>query len=312
MRITGRFAALWVAMLCLLAFTSQAAFAGEKAFDKKFPATPGGTLTVDTDMGSIFVSGSEGHDVVIHAVLSGADSQLKNFEIGAEPDSHGVAVHGKRYNDWWLDLSWLFGGGARAKFEIQVPREYHIELHTAGGAIEAQNIKGNVHGGTSGGHLRLTSITGMVDVRTSGGSINAQQLSGNALLRTSGGNITIADVTGELDVHTSGGSVSLENIDGAVQAHTSGGSMELGLRGGNHGATLSTSGGSIKIAVPKDFKAAVDARTSGGGVHCDLPIASRGGDDHRGKNELYGDINGGGPLLSAHTAGGSIWIKVRE
>ena len=306
MRMTARFASAFV-LVAVVGMTSEA-FAADKVFDKRFTVMPGGTLTVDTDMGAIIVTGGEGHDVIVHATASGPESRLRDFEMSADVDNHGVTVHGRRSNDWWLDLSWLFGGGMHARFEIQVPRDYQLELSTAGGAIEAQNIKGNVRGHTSGGHLKLESINGQIDVSTSGGAIQAQQLAGATHLRTSGGSVSIRDSVGDLEVRTSGGSVHLENIDGAVDARTSGGSMELSLRGANRGATLRTSGGSIRISLPKDIKATIDAHTSGGGVHCDLPVLSRR-DEDRSRNELYGDINGGGPVVAARTSGGSISIR---
>ncbi len=198
------------------------------------------------------------------------------------------------------------------KYDIQVPRDYHLDVRTSGGGIETQNIKGDVRGHTSGGHLQLNSINGVVDVSTSGGSIHAEQLTGDARLHTSGGSITIVDSDAELDLRTSGGGIRLQNIEGKVSVRTSGGSIEASFHGVNHGVELRTSGGGIRIAVPNDFKATIDAHSSGGGVSCDLPLTTRGGDDRNDRNELYGDINGGGPALVARTSGGSIRIRPRE
>jgi hypothetical protein len=283
------------------------AAAAERTFDKRFAATSGGTLTVDTDFGAISVTGTEAREVVVHATISGTQSQVDDFEMTADSDSNGVSVRGKRQGDWWLDLSWFVGHNIQAKYEIQVPKEYHLEMRTSGGGIEASNINGNVRGRTSGGQLRFNSMTGVIDAHSSGGSIEGQQISGRAQLRTSGGSITITDAAAELDVRTSGGSIRLQNVDGKVTAHTSGGSIEASFKGANRGVDLSTSGGGIRVGLPNDFKASVDAHSSGGSVSCDLPQTSSNRDDS--PNSLKADLNGGGPMLRTRTSGGSIRIR---
>ena len=47
----------------------------------------------------------------------------------------------------------------------------------------------------------------------------------------------------------------------------------------------------------------VDAHTSGGKVIFDLPITVHGSNS---RNELRGELNGGGPLLKLRSSGGSI------
>jgi DUF4097 and DUF4098 domain-containing protein YvlB len=229
--------------------------------------------------------------VSVHVTIEGAENALRDFEFGAETDSRGVSVQGHRSGGWWLDLSWLFESSMRVHYQIQVPREYQLDLRTAGGDIESKNLHGNVH------------------AHTSGGDIHVSQLSGDAQMRTSGGVIEATDTVGQLDLRTSGGSIRLQNVEGKVSARTSGGNIDASLRSENRGATLRTSGGNIRIDVEKGFKATIDAHTSGGGVTCDAPLTSRESNDNRGeRNNLNGDINGGGEILSVRTSGGNIRI----
>jgi hypothetical protein len=300
----NRGTAVLLGSLTFLLFGGQA-FA-DKVFDKKLPATPGGTLTVDTQVGSIAVTGADVREVTVHATVGGSEDFQKEFEVTAESDSRGVTVHGGRPGG----RSWWFTGSTHVKFEIQVPHEYALELKTSGGDIAARTLKGNINAHTSGGDIKLASITGTLDLRTSGGDIQASQLEGDAQLHTSGGTITASDSKGDLDLNTSGGDVRLQNTNGKVTARTSGGDIDANLRGANSGVSLKTSGGNIKIAIPSDFKAALDAHTSGGRVSCDLPVLVRQSDGKN--NSLRGDINGGGPVLLAQTSGGSIHIRAHE
>jgi len=52
----------------------------------------------------------------------------------------------------------------------------------------------------------------------------------------------------------------------------------------------------------------VDARTSAGRVSTDFPVVAVIQGEQK-KNELRGKINGGGPLITAHTSGGSVHIR---
>lgn len=330
---------VWAALL-IAALAGQVASAAEREFDKKFSVTPGGTLRVEIDFGGITVSGGDSNEVVVRATLSGTENQIRNFDISADSDNRGVTVRGRGHGNRWLDLSWLFGSDLRAKFAIQVPRDYHVELRTAGGSIESRNIHGNLYGRTSGGRILLDSVSGTIDVYTSGGRVEARQINGDARLRTSGGGITVADAKGDLDVRTSGGGIRLQGVEGRIEARTSGGGIDADIRGVNRGVQLRTSGGGIRVDVAKEFKARVDAHTSGGTVYCELPVNSQDDRDRarefarderrprdseensdrdyrrdddsyksRDKKTVLGDINGGGPDLVLRTSGGSIRIR---
>jgi hypothetical protein len=72
---------------------------------------------------------------------------------------------------------------------------------------------------------------------------------------------------------------------------------------------LSTSGGSINVALPSEVKVEVDAVTSGGGVSTEFPITEQG---QTKRNALKTKINGGGPMMTLRTSGGSIRLVKAE
>jgi len=145
---------------------------------------------------------------------------------------------------------------------------------------------------------------GTVNVHTSGGGISAERVRGSASLSTSGGSIDASDSTGDLDVNTSGGGIRIVDDDGKVAAHTSGGSIRAELHT-NHGINLDTCGGSITLLLPQGTHASIDAGTSGGEVTSNLPFTTTGAVSG---NHLHGTIGGGGPAIYLHTSGGSIRI----
>jgi len=179
-----------------------------------------------------------------------------------------------------------------------------VQIETSGGSIVAGNLNASIQGRTSGGSIDAHDASGTIDMRTSGGSIDASRLNGSALFRTSGGSIQITDAR-ELDVHTSGGAIELSNIDGKLKADTSGGGIHASMRS-NHGVTLTTSGGSITLLLPKSVQASVDAQTDGGAVQSELAVSTTGASD---RQRLLGTINGGGDPIYLRTSGGVIQIS---
>lgn len=287
-------------------FATSVALAAESTYDKTLNAPPGGQLTFESDVGSVAVTGSDTRAVVVHADLEGSESFLRRLHVSAEQTPSGVTISARLDHDGWLDwFDWFDFGSVDARFTVQVPRDYPVDVRTSGGGLDMRDLNASVRAKTSGGGIALQHLAGSVDVHTSGGGIRAERLNGPAELSTSGGPIAVVDSTGDLDLHTSGGGIRVQDDDGKVDAHTSGGGIRAELRS-YRGVDLATSGGSITLLLPPDARGAIEARTSGGGISCDFPITTT--DLSRG-DHVQGTIGGGGPPITLRTSGGSIHIE---
>lgn len=325
---SGSWSVVVIIMLAVLLVASV--FAGDDyPMKREFDVKYGGTLTIDTDRGSMDIKTTKDKVVVVEIsrkvvgdFLSDSDEILANWEIDFDHSGEDVTIIAKSHSDW----SW-FGWKSyplRVHFDILVPERYNLDLRTSGGGIEIAQLEGDVTCKTSGGRLVLDQIKGDIIGKTSGGSITLDGSNGTVDLRTSGGGIHIGKVAGEVEAHTSGGSVDVEEAGGDVRVSTSGGSIHVeevkgsisaSTSGGSVSATiteqpkndcsLTTSGGGIKVYLAKGIQLEVDAKTSGGGVRCDMPITVEG---LLGKNQVRGVINGGGPELYLRTSGGPIKI----
>lgn len=296
-------------MLVTAMLAASAALAGQRTYDKTLQAPPGGSLTFDTEVGSVAIVGHDAPDVVIHAELQGTQSFLDNFHIRVSQTPSGVTISAHSVRSGWLGwLGWLDFGSNRARFAIEMPRDYPLGLRTSGDHVEIRDVSASVRAATSGGSILVQNVAGNVTLHTSGGAIDAQHLDGPAQLSSSGGGIRVTDSTGDLDLGTSGGGIRLQNDDGRIHAVTSGGSIRAQLRA-NRGVSLATSGGDITLLLPQNARASIEARTSGGGITTDFPLTTTqlSGGDH-----LVGTIGGGGPAVSLHTSGGSIRIAPEE
>ena len=91
-----------------------------------------------------------------------------------------------------------------------------------------------------------------------------------------------------------------------MDARTSGGSVTARLLEQPAGdCAFETSGGNVTVVLGDKVAVDVDARTSAGRVSTDFPVTAVIQGEQK-KNELRGKINGGGPLITAHTSAGSV------
>jgi hypothetical protein len=292
-----------------------------------------GKLTVDVKTASINITGKEGNEVKIKVswktILPNFNNDMaKNYKLEFGQSGSDVSVRLLDKDKISTFLSRVSNGIVKIHFDITVPEIYDIDVctsggrifigslegnvktMTSGGSIGYESIKGSIIGSTSGGKIYLESCTEDVNLKTSGGSITIGSVNGNIYAQTSGGSIVVEKCGAEVYAHTSGGSIKLRKVVGTVDISTSGGSILVNFaEQPQKDCKIKTSGGSITVALPKEAKADFNAQTSGGRVKTDFQVTVQG---ELKKNKLIGSINGGGPLLSLKTSGGSINILDHE
>jgi hypothetical protein len=309
-----------VAMAVAMLGAAAPAWADFK-LERRLALEPGGTFTLETDIGSVTVVGDSTSGATV-TLTSGSDDFEKRFEVRVEEGAGSARVVVKRRGN---AISNLFRGWSdNTRFAIHVPQrtsvsvstsggsidasrlEGKLGVHTSGGGLRVEDVRGNVDAGTSGGSIRMRGVRGDVVAGTSGGGIEITTVEGSLRAETSGGSIRIADVSGDLTAITSGGGVDIRGAGGRVEAESSGGSVNVAFVSGNaRGGVLSTSGGGIRAEVDPSVALSIDASASGGGVNSDLPVTVRG---RISRDALRGDLNGGGALLRLSTSGGGVRI----
>jgi DUF4097 and DUF4098 domain-containing protein YvlB len=314
--VTGIYRCAGLALLAVLVAAPGAR--ADSRIEKNLKLDPGGKFVLDSDAGSVTLMGSSerGANVVITSNRDDLQDLLEfNFEDG--PNTARVTAK-RRHHFNWHNFS--------VHFEIRVPTQTQLDLHTGGGGVrvasihgdselntsggsmEVTELEGRLHAETSGGGVRLRDINGEARVGTSGGNIEADNVKGSLRAETSGGPIRAERIGGDLYAETSGGSIHVEGVAGHLVAKTSGGSVEVVFDKGNgRGGEVETSGGSIRVAVDPKVNLTFDASASGGGVTVDeLPITVQG---RISSSSLHGNLGSGGENLRLHTDGGSIHIR---
>jgi len=158
-------------------------------------------------------------------------------------------------------------------YEIQVPQEAELALHTSNGAIAVDDIDGAVR------------------------------------LHSSNGKLLCEEVTGAVVATTSNGTVSLVDVSGDVEAKTSNGTIKVVRRdplGGSDNVSCRTSNGSITLSLPETSSFDLDAHTSNGRVSTEFPITVSGAVE---REHVSGTVGDGGPRVRLTTSNGSITVR---
>jgi DUF4097 and DUF4098 domain-containing protein YvlB len=214
------------------------------------------------------------------------------------------------------DLTLITSGG-----DIIVGKVYGVcDVSTSGGDIRVESVGKTLDAHTAGGDVRIGDVGGEATVTTSGGTIIVGKVGGKASLTTAGGDIEIASATGIVTAKTAGGNLNLENITGSITAKTAGGDVIAQLIPSGKGKSkLITAAGDIKLYIPENAKATINARirVSGrwGDEDGDYHVRSDFKSENYSTDEDEGDItatyilNGGGETIYLETSNADIQIR---
>src|SRR5271156_2469237 len=242
-------------------------------------ARDGQRLHLVTDLGNIIIktqnSGKIDYKVRLEADASQKDAKqlLKNYIVTANATPEGVYFRGQSLGRHASGRLWV-------TVEVNVPRNFNLDVQTGGGNIETEDIigfatlatsggnivMGNVGGGahvsTDGGHITVKNVAGALGASTGGGHITTGAIAGSAILHTDGGHIRVASVEGTAHVSTGGGNVSVEHSGSELVAETVGGQIEVGETAGL--VQAKTGGGGIRVV---RVSGPTNLETSGGSIY---------------------------------------------
>jgi hypothetical protein len=159
------------------------------------------------------------------------------------------------------------------RVEVHVPRECDLNIRTDDGNVRVDNVRGNLQFETGDGDVRLRDVEGSLHADTHDGNV---------------------DVTGRFDL------LNLHTGDGNIDAEVNAASAP------QPGWFLRSGDGNIRLRLPDNFGADLDAQSGDGEVHFGFPISASG----VGKeNSMRGKINGGGISIQLRTGDGDIKVE---
>ncbi len=253
-------------------------------WSKKFNVTGTPRLRVETGDANVHVSASDSESNTIEARIT-----THNWKIG--PD--GIQIYDRQNGDEvqlevrfprkWLQVNF---GSRRVDVELRVPRRASLNIKTGDGNIDLSGIDGDVNLQSGDGHLVISEVEGKVRANTGDGPV---QMNG---------------CKGEVTLHTGDGRIEVEGFDGALHVETGDGRVRVSGR--FDVLDVKTGDGGLTMRVPADLAADVDLHTGDGHLDLGVPVTISG---RTGKNDIKGQMNGGGKLLTLKSGDGSIKIE---
>src|SRR5207244_9650659 len=105
--------------LALLSVSARAA--STETLHRSFNVQPGGTLTIDADVGDITVRTAATNQVNVAVTRTGRASDIRDYEITFSQEGNEVRVKGTREHQWHL-FDW---NNLEAHFDVTLPQTFN-------------------------------------------------------------------------------------------------------------------------------------------------------------------------------------------
>ena len=255
---------------------------------QNYEVTPGGTLTVDAEMGAIRIRSSIRNevDVLVTKRLRTSDADqahkaFSNVDVEIKQTDNGIRIEVDQirsitYKRWFWQDDWP--DRVYVEINVMVPEEYNLDLITISGDIQTGNIKGDVTAKTLSGNISTGPTEGVLSTKTNSGNIETSRTLGEFHARSLTGNIKTGPVDGDATIVTNSGSIETRNIiQGDLHAKSLTGNIKTGPVDGD--ATIVTNSGSIETRnIQGDLHAeSLTGNIKTGPVDGDATISSNSG-----------------------------------
>ena len=211
-----------------------------------FAVGPKAGVSVMNPYGSISVRPSLNNTVVVNAILHSDKVEVDNNQNGNRVDIQSHLLAGADSDS------------GRVDYEVLVPADASVTLHSNTGSLSAEKLHGDVSLESPGAEVNVRDISDAhVHVKTMNGSVNLDNIQ-----------------NGHVEVDSLSGEVTLKGVNGPLVqvVSTSGRINYIGDFGKSGEYRLTSHSGDIDATIPEWTSADVSARSVRGEVHDDIPL----------------------------------------
>src|SRR6202140_4874946 len=211
-----------------------------------FLVGPKAGVSVMNPYGSISVKPSLNNTVVVNAVLHSDKVEVDNNQNGNRVDIQSHLLAGADADS------------GRVDYEVLVPSDASVTLHSSTGSLRAEKLHGDVSLEGAGAAVDVRDVSDAhVQVKTMNGSVNLDNIQN--------GHVEIASLSGE---------VLLKEVNGPVVqvVSTSGRITYIGVFGKSGEYRLTSHSGDIDATIPEWTSADVSARSVRGEAPNKIPL----------------------------------------
>lgn len=246
-------------------------------------------LSVNNCRGSIHVGPGLQDHIEVKAIkrLDNGDAEHTRVEIYQRDDGTVVAETIFEQAHW---LAFLLPNAqpCRVDYLITVPDGCEITLRGVSSSVLVEDLGGDFNIRTVSGGIRLSQLDGVIRLASVSGDITGAGLSSPG--------IRLETVSGDID---------LEQLNAErLNASTISGDLRVAMPVIEGEYRFKTISGDVRFAVSPEARCTVQATSLSGDIHTNLPITR----SHTAFGRKLVEIQGGGPLIDAHTTSGDVYI----
>lgn len=145
----------FIAAALLLAVTAVPASAGQKeteTIDRTIPIGANGRLKLKNFSGDVRITGTNGTDVVLHAVRRAKREQLDNIKLEIDASGSSVSIEANKRVEGWRDKN---NNVVETDFDIKVPYGTELDLYSFSGKLEVTGVSSRINAETFSGNVML-------------------------------------------------------------------------------------------------------------------------------------------------------------
>jgi len=186
MKSKNKFQFFSILIILLIGFNLSNATTLKETFKKQLSCDGRPELEVKNSNGRIEVFSWDKNEVQIiaHIRVEGSESAAKKMldriEIEIEQDDNNIYVEtlvpkGMHGNGGFF--SWLFGDSRfsySVDYEISVPLESDLNLHTTNGRVSVEEVSGRIRMSSTNGKINARDVAGLIRCETTNGSVRAE------------------------------------------------------------------------------------------------------------------------------------------
>jgi DUF4097 and DUF4098 domain-containing protein YvlB len=267
----------------------------EKRFEVRGEAPEVTLVTFD---GSMEIRSWDQAVVQVEVEKRGPNKEVAEaIKVTAEQTGNTIRLEVKRPTG---EVAGFLRQSPSARIVALVPRKTKVAAQSGDGSITVERIEGDVDVDTGDGSVRGYSLAGNLRVHTGDGSVRLENVDGSIVVDTADGTVAIDGRLRALKVVTGDGTVSVRADEGSVMADA---------------WEIRTGDGGVRLELPADFAADLDASTADGRVRLrglegepepDEPRHDP--DEERARRDVKRSLGGGGKLLRVRSGSGSITV----
>lgn len=281
------------------------AFAGEP-INAHTAIAPDGKLDVKNVRGTVHVSAWDRNEIEV----TGSIGEGSKFFL----DGGGAAVNVRVESN--ADKGWFNWGGNGPRedttLEIKAPRGVSPVVHVVSADVTINGLDGGreIDVDSVSGDIKLDAKTQRLELQTVSGDIRVEGASTRANFETVSGDVIASGLSGEVAVESVSGDARLE-AGGAVRdfkGHAVSGDIGLTTTLAAHARVrVECMSGDVKLHLPSDLSAAIEAKTFSGSIHSDFGKVDK--EEFGSGSKLHATAGSGDAQVEVETFSGDVEIR---